>query len=430
MTSYQPKSVSQSKKFVISGQRKLSGEYLVQGNKNAALPLISGALLTRSLVKLENVPRIADVNHLLQLVESLGVITEWHDSVLSLDCRKYRADELPNNLVEKLRGSILLLGVLTPQISTFESALPGGCPIGRRSFEVHWDVFRSAGFRVTENPGSVKLEHVDEVNIPTVYLEESSVTATENALILFSSLGKGIIYNPAREPHVLTLVEFLKLLGCEIELHPLYYQIHGGISKKQATVNFQVPGDYMDAGTIAIAAAITNGEVQLNGISKHDFTPIRKVFEHFGLRFEEVGQQALNVTAGNLVNPSKVTSGLWPSFPTDLVSLAIVMSTQGKGLCLIHDWMYENRMFFIDKIVRMGAHVTMCDPHRVLVEGPSRLRGTNFESPDIRAGMALVIAGLCGEGQTRIEHADVIERGYENVVSRLTLIGAEISEEY
>lgn len=418
-----------SKKFVISGRQTLSGEYSVQGNKNAALPLISGALLTRSVVNLQNVPQIADVKNLLELLGAIGVEVRWQNGTLSLDSRGFHADELPAQLVEKLRGSILLLGVLAPQVDRFRSALPGGCPIGRRSFEIHWDVFRSAGFTVTESAGKVELRHSTRVETPRVYLGESSVTATENALILFSALGKGIIQNPAREPHVFTLVDFLRSLGCEIELHPLYYRIHRGVSKSSENMTFQVPGDYMDAGTVAIAAAITDGEVVLRGISSDDFTPIRNVFEQFGLRFEALGSDRLKVSGGDLSNPSKVTSGLWPSFPTDLVSLAIVMATQGRGLCLLHDWMYENRMFFIDKIVRMGAQVTMCDPHRVLVEGPTRLRGTNLESPDIRAGMALVVAGLCAEGETRIEHADVIERGYENVVSRLASIGAEISEE-
>ncbi|MDA2924191.1 UDP-N-acetylglucosamine 1-carboxyvinyltransferase [Acidobacteria bacterium AH-259-L09] len=417
-----------SKKFVISGRRKLSGEYRVQGNKNAALPLLSGSLLSQSTTHFHNVPRIVDVEYLVELLEALGVQVSWHNGTLSVDSGNLRGGELPAHLVEKLRGSILLLGSLAPLFNHVACDLPGGCPIGRRSFDVHWDVFRSAGFSVDESAGRIELKKIRNVKMPKVYLEESSVTATENALILFSALGQGIVENPAREPHVLSLVEFLRQLGCEIELHPLYYRVRRGVAANKREMDFQVPGDYIDAGTVAIAAAVTRGQVELHGITREEFSPIQNILERFGLQFEETSGRTLRVSASDLANSSKVTAGLWPSFPTDLVSLAIVLSTQGKGLCLIQDWMYEGRMFFIDKLVRMGAHITMCDPHRVLVEGPTLLRGTHLESPDIRAGMALVVAGLCADGVTTIEHAEVIQRGYENVAQRLAAIGAEISE--
>lgn len=417
-----------SKKFVISGRRKLSGQYQVQGNKNAALPLISAALLSDSLIHFQNVPQIADVASLLQVVEALGVKVHREDGTLSLDSRNFQGGKLPP-LVEKLRGSILLLGSLAPLMDSISCPVPGGCPIGRRSFDVHWDVFRSAGFSVTEQAGGITLRRIKSVEIPEVYLKESSVTATENALILFSALGQGLIENPAREPHVLTLVEFLRQLGCEIELHPLYYRVRRGPSAQGNELAFQVPADYTDAGTIAIAAAVTGGEVRLQGVTRKEFLPIRNVFERFSVQFEERGTDVLQVKGSGLTNPSQVTAGLWPSFPTDLVSLAIVLATQGQGPCLIHDWMYEARMFFIDKLVRMGAKITMCDPHRVMVEGPTLLRGIHLESPDIRAGMALVVAGLCADGVTTIEHIEVIQRGYENVAQRLSSIGARISEE-
>ncbi|MCZ6768256.1 MAG: UDP-N-acetylglucosamine 1-carboxyvinyltransferase [Acidobacteria bacterium] len=417
-----------SKKFVISGRQKLSGQYHVQGNKNAALPLISAALLSKSIIHFQNVPRIADVNNLVQLVESLEVSCQWKDGTLSLDTRNLQGGDLPGPLVEQLRGAILLLGSLAPLLGSVSCPVPGGCHIGRRSFEVHWDVFRSAGFSVTENSQGIELERSRTVEMPQVYLKESSVTATENALILFSGLGQGIIRNPAREPHVLILVDFLRKLGCEIELHPLWYRVRSGISAQGQELVFPVPADYLDAGTIAIAAAVTGGEVQLHGVTREELLPLLNVFEEFGLQFEETGSKVLQVRGIDLKNPSRVTAGLWPSFPTDLVSLAIVLATQGKGLCLIHDWMYEARMFFIDKLIRMGADITMCDPHRVMVEGPTLLRGVHLESPDIRAGMALVVAGLCADGVTTIEHAEVIQRGYERVAERLGSIGGQISE--
>ncbi len=418
-----------SKKFTITGRQKLSGQYPVQGNKNAALPLLSAALLSKSVVQFQNVPQIADVASLLRLIEALGVNVSRENGTLAVDSREFRGGELPSDLVEKLRGSILLLGALAPNVDSISCPLPGGCPIGRRSFDMHWEVFRAAGFSVTEESGSITLKKAEEIAFPQVYLKESSVTATENALILFSALGQGLIENPAREPHVFTLVKFLRQLGCQIELHPLYYRVESGPSNQGENMTFRVPADYIDAGTIAIAAAVTGGQVDLLGVTRDEFLPIQNVFERFRVDFEERSPDVILVKGGELDSPSQVTAGLWPSFPTDLVSLAIVLATQSQGPCLIHDWMYEARMFFIDKLVRMGATITMCDPHRVMVEGPSLLRGIHLESPDIRAGMALVVAGLCADGVTAIEHAEVIQRGYEHVAERLTSIGAQITED-
>ena len=203
----------------------------------------------------------------------------------------------------------------------------------------------------------------------------------------------------------------------------------GGSRTAGEDVSFSVPADYIDAGTLAIAAAATGGSVTLCGVRWGDLAGIRNVLQRFGLRFQRRDEDRIEVGAGGLVNPDRIVAGPWPLFPTDLVSLAIVLASQGKGLCLVHDWMYEARMFFIDKLVRMGARITMCDPHRVLVEGPTRLRGTALESPDIRAGMALVVAGLCAQGNTVIEHSEVILRGYQRVAERLRGIGAEIREE-
>lgn len=414
-------------KYVIQGRQKLSGEYPVQGNKNAALPLVSASLIARSPVLLQHVPKIGDLENLLAVVEALGVAVHRDEDTLLLDSRGLHSSELPAQLVEKLRGSILLLGPLVSRMDQIFSAWPGGCPIGRRSFDVHWTVFQAAGFSIDEGAQGFQIKRTRSVKTPRVYLQETSVTATENALLLLCALGGGTIQNPAREPHILSLIDFLRQLGCEIELHPLYYRIlHGPVESKHP-VTFRVPVDYIDAGTIAIAAAVTGSTVQLRGIDLQELLGIYPVLERFGINFRACGQETLEVSSTPRSNPSRIVAGPWPSFPTDLMSLAIVLATQGQGLCLLHDWMYEARMFFIDKLVRMGARITMCDPHRVLVEGPTLLRGTILESPDIRAGMALVVAGLCAEGTTTLEHAEVISRGYENVAARLASIGAKIS---
>ncbi len=414
-------------RFILEGGHPLRGVYPVQGNKNAALPLISASLLSRSRVTLHNVPRIVDVENLLLLLEAVGAITRWQDDTLTIDSSQIRVTQLRRELVEKLRGAVLLLGSLAPLLGEVRGGLPGGCPLGRRSFDVHWAVFKAAGFRVEEDAGEVHIERERSIEQPTVYLEETSVTATENALILFAALGGGVIQNPAREPHVLSLVEFLGRLGCQIDLGPLQFVVRSGVEPGRE-VEFRVPGDYIDAGTVAIATAVTGGEVQLAGVTTQELMGILPVLRRFGIQLEAISDQQWAVSSSRLASPPRVMAGLWPLFPTDLVSLAIVLATQSEGLCLVHDWMYEARMFFVDKLVRMGAGITMCDPHRVLVEGGTPLRGTRLESPDIRAGMALVVAGLCARGQTVIEHAEVIKRGYQAVIGRLQGIGAQISE--
>jgi len=419
-----------SKRYLIEGGRPLSGLYPVQGNKNAALPLIAASLLASSRVRLTRVPRIQDVFRLVAIVRELGVKADFEGDVLVLEPGLLRRFDLPDSLVRELRGSVLLFGALAARAERIRSASPGGCPIGRRSFSSHWDVFRSAGFEVSENADEIVLSRARQVSEPRVYLEESSVTATENALILFAATGQGTIQNPAREPHVLALIQFLRRLGCRIETDPLSFRICSGITGTTGELSFEVPADYIDAGTAAIAAAVTGSEIQLSGVQGNDLLGFRHTLERFGLRFEPCEDGYRLYPPGRPhESPDRVVAGPWPSFPTDLTSILIVMAGQSHGNCLVHDWMYESRMFFVDKLVRMGARLTLCDPHRVLVEGPRKLKGIRLESPDIRAGMALVVAGLCASGRTVIEHAEVIERGYERVVERLRAVGAAIDEE-
>lgn len=416
-----------SSKFIIEDRVPLSGHYPVQGNKNAALPLLAASLLSETVVTFERMPRILDVESLLQLMECVGVKWKWKGSNLEVDTRRLRPCTFPEELVSRLRGGILLLGALAERFETIECGLPGGCPIGRRSFDVHWRAFQAAGFAVTEDRERILVRRDRRMADPVVYLNESSVTATENALLLMASLGGGTIQNPAREPHVFSLIEFLQGLGCEFELHPLYYRVLRGPYPRHDSIDHRVAADYIDAGTLAIAAAASGGSVTLEGVTDFDLLGIEPALRSFGIELIAESESSKAIRCEKLINPSKLTAGPWPLFPTDLVSLIIVMATQADGLCLIHDWMYEGRMFFVDKLVRMGGRITVCDPHRVLVQGPASLRATRLESPDIRAGMALVVAGLCAHGKTTIEHAEVIERGYEKVTERLNDLGARIS---
>lgn len=413
-------------RFVIEGGNPLEGVYPIQGNKNAALPLLAAALLA-SRTRLERVPRIRDVQNMIRIIEALGARVEWEDDSLQLTAPAEPNPHLPRELVLQLRGSVLLLGVLLPQVEELEAPLPGGCPIGRRSLETHWRVFRAAGYEVEEAFQQVRIKRVRRVATPCVYLPEASVTATENALLLFARDG-GVIENPAREPHVLDLVAFLQVLGVEIILEPTRFVVRGRPGKPREA-RFRVSPDYIDAGTAAIAALVTCGKLDLRPVSRRELLGIAELLELFGARLTWHSEGAV-VERGDseLLSPGKITAAPWPGFPTDLTSLAVVLATQARGQCLIHDWLYESRMFFVDKLVRMGANLTLCDPHRVLVAGPTRLRGTRLESPDIRAGMALLVAGLCAEGTTVIEHAEVVERGYEAVAERFTAVGARINE--
>lgn len=400
----------------------------MQGNKNAALPIMAATLLARKTVCLRNVPRIWDVESMLGLLRSQGAVADWQGEELHIDPTHLSFASLPQPLVEQLRGAILLTAPLAAHTDFVESNFPGGCPIGARTFDTHWDVFRAAGFDVEDDGRYFQIRRQKRVSHPEVYLAESSVTATENALILFSALGGGTIHNPAREPHVRALVEFLRLLGASIERGPDMVRVIRGVDPPECDVRFEIQPDFIDAGTLSIAAGATGGKIVLGNVCRRDLMGIEHVLRQYGVNWDWKDENNVEVQTASIKNPRRVVVGLWPGFPTDLSSLAIVLSTQGEGSTLVHDWMYESRMFFIDKLARMGARVILCDPHRVVVQGPTPLRATTLESPDIRAGMALIVAGLVARGQTRIEHAEVVFRGYEWIVERLSGLGAYIRE--
>ncbi|MGI8785612.1 MAG: UDP-N-acetylglucosamine 1-carboxyvinyltransferase [Acidobacteriota bacterium] len=414
--------------LLIEGRNRLQGTYRVQGNKNAALPVLAASLLARGIVRLSNVPRIWDVENLLALLATQGVQMEWQGQDLCIDNSRVHYTRLPPELVQKLRGAILLIGPMAAQVESIESVFPGGCPIGARTFQAHWDVLRASGFQVAEDGKGFRIRRRSLQRAPEVYLGECSVTATENALTLFSAIGGGTVHNAASEPHVLALADFLRLLGAEIRFEPNRVQVLRGIDPPTEEIQFRIQPDFIDAGTLAAAAGVTGGRILLEGVCREDLIGTEHVLRQFGVEWKW-GDGQVEVSASSVENPQRVVVGLWPGFPTDLASLVIVLATQGSGTTLVHDWMYEARMFFVDKLARMGARITLCDPHRVLVQGPTALRATTLESPDIRAGMALIVAGLVASGQTRVEHAEIVFRGYERIVERLQGLGADIREE-
>lgn len=415
-------------KYIIEGGVRLKGEIKISGNKNSVLPCMAAALLTEETVTLKNCPKIADVQVFLELLRSLGVeIIEGADGEIKLKAKQISTDILNKELMVRLRASVLLVGPLLARLGKVEFYHPGGDIIGKRSIETHLKGFKSLGYEFEKEDKRYlgkRTRHVSED--VEIFLDEPSVTATEN-LVLAAVLGKGktIIKNCAMEPHVVDLCNLLLKMGAKIEgvgsttliIHP---------KEKLNGTEFKIGQDYVEIGTYAIAAAITSGNLILTNCNLEDLEPIFLPLEEFGVKLEKYGTDKIKVSADHLKSIEKLSVRPWPGFPTDLMSVFIVLATQSEGVTLLHDWMYESRMFFVDKLISMGASIIIADPHRVLVHGPSKLIGRELETPDIRAGMALVLASLCAKGTSVINKAELIERGYEDVVGNLSRLGVNI----
>lgn len=412
--------------FVVNGGKALRGKVRVSGNKNAILPILAASLLTDKDCVLENVPLISDVRVMCQILQELGVEVEGVGThCLRINARNLKRYELDPLLVSKLRASILLMSPLLARLGRARMRHPGGCMVGRRAVGTHFDVIESLGAAVITGEENYEAK-VKKLRAANIFLDECSVTATENALMLASvTPGKTVIEDAACEPHVEDLANFLNFMGANIKGAGTNIIEIDGV-KKLNGCRFKVSPDYIDVGTFAIIAAATKGRLTISGAREKDLRMILLYLKRMGVKFEIHGE-FLEVYPSNLVAPAgKIQTRPWPGFPTDLMSPLIVLATQCRGTTLCHDWMYEGRMFFIDKLIAMGANVTLCDPHRVLVSGPTNLRGKEVESPDIRAGMALVIAALCAQGKSVIKNIEIIERGYEKIQERLELIGADI----
>lgn len=413
-------------KYVIHGGKRLSGEVTISGNKNSILPCMAASLLTGEEVILDNVPDISDVTVFLEIFKKLGVKYERNGHTLKIKAEKIKSSSLPNDLVTKLRASILFAGSLLSRKGSVSFNYPGGDVIGRRSLDSHLNGFRKLGVSVIQADLKFSLEKKKFKNSAEIFLEEASVTATEN-LILASVLGNNnvVIRNAATEPHVVDLCQMLLSMEAKVDGVGTDTLKITGVPKLNGT-KFKIGYDYIEVATYAIASFITGGRVEIVCASL-DLMPITIVLEKFGIKF-------IQTERGFLVNPGKISAvasvktNLWPGFPTDLMSAVIVLATKARGVTLCHDWMYESRMFFVDKLISMGANITIADPHRVLVYGPSKLHGRVVDTPDIRAGMALVLAALVADGQTSINKVELIERGYEDVVGKLKSLGADISK--
>lgn len=412
-------------KYIIEGGNKLKGTVKLSGNKNSILPCLAACLLTKEEVVIHNVPQISDVGIFLQILQRLGAETHLSDDRVKIRCKMVKNFTLPEDLVSQLRASILFVGPLLARLGRVKFSHPGGDVIGRRSIEAHLEGFQNLGFKFKVNDlrySGFRSNHHQAVEI---FLSEASVTATEN-LLLASVLGSSvvIIKNCAAEPHVADLCSLLCRMGAKIEgIGSPTLKIAGGLNLTGA--DFTIGSDYVEFGTYAVAGALTAGEVKIENIAGSDLQPVLYYLEKMGLMFDKRAD-SITVTAQKIKPIAKLHTNIWPGFPTDMMSVLIVLATQAKGMSLLHDWMYESRMFFADKLISMGANITIADPHRVLVYGQTKLYGRNLETPDIRAGMALVLAALTAQGKSVINRAELIERGYERVVEKLLNLGANI----
>jgi UDP-N-acetylglucosamine 1-carboxyvinyltransferase len=422
-------------KFVIEGGVPLSGTIIPAGNKNAALPILAACLLTDDEVILRNVPRISDVETMLELLSSLGAKVRWiGPSEVSVEAAEITSTDVDRDLSERIRASFLLAGPLLARFGRAFMPPPGGDVIGRRRLDPHLDALRALG-------ASIRHGRDTELTAPPLGLrpcdflmDEPSVMATENALMAAAlTRGTTVIRNAASEPHVQDLARMLVAMGAPIDgIGSNVMTVHGTGALRGCT--HTVAPDHIEIGSFMALAGVTGGELIVKDTVPEDLRMIRLVFERLGLRSELQGADVIVPGDQELIirndagdHTPKIQDGPWPAFPADLTSIAIALATQAAGSVIIHEWMFENRLLFTDKLQLMGAAITICDPHRAIVVGPRRLRGESMDSPDIRAGMAMLIAALCAEGVTEIGNVRHIDRGYERIDERLRGLGARIT---
>jgi UDP-N-acetylglucosamine 1-carboxyvinyltransferase len=417
--------------FRIRGPARLSGRFEPAGNKNAALPILAGCLLTDEPITLRNVPEINDVRTMIEILTGLGADIEWEaPNTLRVQTADIEVSAIDRDLARDIRASILLAGPLLARLGEVELPPPGGDVIGRRRVDSHFLALGKLGAEV--EAGESYFLRAKALEGADIFMDEPSVTATENAVLAaVTADGRTILRNAAAEPHVQDLCRFLVGLGARIEgigTHRLTIEgvksLHGG--------EFEIGPDHIEIGSLVGLAAITHSDITIDG-GAADFDPLRIGFEKLGIYCGRRGdsihvpaEQPLEVQSDIGDQIPQLYDGPWPAFPADLVSIALVVATQCRGTILIHEKMFESRMFFVDKLISMGARVVLCDPHRAVVVGPSQLQGSRLDSPDIRAGMAMVIAALAASGESVIGNIRQVERGYQRIDERLRALGADI----
>ncbi len=419
-------------KLLIEGGRPISGTLVPSGNKNAALPLMAACLLTDEPVTLTNMPNIGDIQTMADILSDIGISVEQLDPhTWRLHAHDVRTDKLSADLFSKIRGSITLAGPMLARTGSVEMPRPGGDVIGRRRVDTHFLALSALGADV-DSDLSFRLK-CDQLRGADILLDEASVTGTENA-IMASVLASGttVIRHAACEPHVQDLCTMLCQFGAQIE----------GIGSNTLTIQgvdklgggeFSVGPDFMEIGSYMALAAVTDGDLLVKRAAPRHLRMVALVFDRLGVKFEVRGEdvfvprgQRLRVTPDVGGAIPTIKDAPWPAFPADLMSIAIVLASQAEGTVLIHEKMFESRLYFVDQLIAMGARIILCDPHRCIVQGPSKLHGEEVSTPDIRAGMALLIAALCAEGESLIRNIRQIDRGYEAIDEKLISLGARI----
>ena len=420
----------------IQGGRTISGVHAISGNKNAALPMIAAALLTPERVVLENVPAISDVAAMLEAARDFGakVTRDIKAGTVSIETPKLKTARISAELAARIRTSFLFAGPLLARAGRASLPPPGGDAIGHRRLDTHFSGFKALGAKAVA--GRKTLRFKGELKGARILLDEASVMATEN-ILMASVLAKGktVIYNAACEPHVVDLANMLNAMGANVSGAGTNLITVEGVDALHGCTS-RVGCDYIEAGSYIVAAAVTGGELTLTGIDPEPFTVIEAAFKRFGVTWTIDSRERtlkyvpkkkrlkMRYDLGDVI-PS-VSDGPWPQFPSDLMSILIVLATQTRGTCLFFEKMFESRLYFVDNLRQMGAKIVQCDPHRVVVTGPSQLYAGEFTSPDIRAGIALVIAALAAKGVSVIHNAKVIDRGYVAVETSLSALGATI----
>jgi UDP-N-acetylglucosamine 1-carboxyvinyltransferase len=418
-------------RFLVQGGRQLRGTVRPAGNKNAALPILAATLLADGPVDLDNIPRIRDVETMLALLVDLGATAEWTaGNTVRLDTRSVKPKPLDPGLCAKIRASILLAGPLLARFGSVTLPPPGGDVIGRRRVDTHFLALEHLGASVMVGD---RYELEGKLKGDDIFLDEPSVTGTENALMAaVMAKGRTVLRNAAAEPHVQDLARFLVAMGAEIGgIGSNIYTIEGG--RPLVGTKYAIGPDHIEIGSFIGLAAVTNGDVVIEPVRQEDLRSTILGFERLGIRPKIEGNR-LSVSPGQerRIRPDlgghvpKLEDGPWPAFPADVMSTTIVTATQCSGMLLVFEKMFESRLFFVDKLIGMGARIVLCDPHRAVISGPSPLKGGTVESPDIRAGMAMLLAALAAEGPSTIHNVGQIERGYERIDERLRALGAEI----
>jgi UDP-N-acetylglucosamine 1-carboxyvinyltransferase len=419
--------------FVIEGGEALSGTVRAAGNKNGALPILAACLLTHEAIRLTNVPRIRDVDTMVALLADVGADVEWTGPneirVAAADVRKRELDE---ELCSRMRASFLLAGPLLARLGSVSVSPPGGDVIGRRRLDPHIHAFAELGAQIEIGP-RFDVSAPDGLRGKHVFLDEASVMATENTVMAaVLTPGETVVGNAACEPHVQDLCRFLVSLGADIEgIESNVLRIRGVDSLRGG--EWRIGSDHIEVASFIGLAAITGGGITIEGVETKDLGSILPPISRLGVRVE-VGETSVHVPPGQQLviqddlggHIAKIEDGPWPAFPADLTSIAVTVATQSFGTVLIFEKMFESRLFFTDKLVSMGARIILCDPHRVVVSGPAQLYGQRMESPDIRAGMSMLLASLCAEGQSTIGAVYQIDKGYERIDERLRGLGARI----